>query len=245
MCGRYASFRQAQAIADSFDVVEISDEADAVPPSFNVAPTQPVRILLERPLPDGGDDPLARRAFRREMHAARWGLVPGWAADPSVGARMINARAETVADKRAFAKSLATRRCVVPADGYYEWRRDPAGGKTPHFVHGDDAAPLALAGLYAFWRDPAKPEDDPGRWLMSTTILTRAARPELAYLHDREPVMLGPDAVHDWLDPTVTSGVEALAVLGSARPGVELHAVDAKVGNVRNDSPALIEPVHR
>jgi putative SOS response-associated peptidase YedK len=238
MCGRYASFRQAQDLADSFDVADVSEEAAAVPPSFNVAPTQPVRVVLER---------LAepeRPVARREMHAARWGLVPAWAKDPSIGSRMINARSETVAEKPAFAKPLATRRCVLPADGYYEWRKDArTGRKIPYFVHGPQAAPVALAGLYAFWRDPARPDDDPARWLMSTTVLTRAARPELTFLHDREPVILTGDAVAEWLDPTTRTVDGALAVLARAAAPVELHEVDPRVGNVRNDFPELIDPV--
>ncbi|MFC4554197.1 SOS response-associated peptidase [Georgenia faecalis] len=236
MCGRYASFRQAQDLADTFDVAEVTDEAAAVPPSFNVAPTQPVRIVLERLVEA---EPLT---VRREMHAARWGLVPAWAKDPSVGARMINARTETVAEKSVFAKPLATRRCVLLADGYFEWRRD-AGRKIPYFVHGADAGPVALAGLYSFWRDPAKAEDDPTRWLLSTTVLTRAARPELEFLHDREPVLLAPGILADWLDPALTAPEGALAVLHAEAPRVDLHEVGAKVGNVRNDSPELIEPV--
>lgn len=238
MCGRYASFRQAQDLADSFDVVEITEDAAVVPPSFNVAPTQPVRVVLERLA-----DP-ERPGASREMHAARWGLVPAWAKDPSIGSRMINARSETVAEKPAFAKPLATRRCILPADGYFEWRKDGRSArKVPYFVHRVDAAPVALAGLYAFWRDPAKADDDPTRWLMSTTVLTRPARPELTFLHDREPVLLSGDAVAEWLDPTTRTVEGALAVLASAAPRVELHEVDARVGNVRNDFPELIEPV--
>lgn len=230
MCGRYASFRQAQDLADAFDVVEISDEALEVHPSFNVAPTDQVRIVLQRP-----DHP-------RQMYAARWGLVPAFATDPRIGARMINARTETVAEKNAFAKSLRTRRCIVPADGYYEWRKDAGGAKTPHFIHRADAAPLAFAGLYAFWRDPAKNEDDPSRWVLSTTILTQPARSQLAGIHDREPVVLRRAAVATWLDPSVTAPDEALSAITPERPRLQFHRVDPKVGNVRVDSPDLIEP---
>lgn len=231
MCGRYASFRQAQDLADAFDVVEISDEALEVHPSFNVAPTDQVRIVLQRP-----DHP-------RQMYAARWGLVPAFATDPRIGARMINARTETVAEKNAFAKSLRTRRCVVPADGYYEWRKNPDGSKTPHFIHRADSGPLAFAGLYAFWRDPAKDEDDPTRWLLSTTILTQPARSALAPIHDREPVVLRRTAVAQWLDPTITVPDEALSAIRPDRPRLDFHRVGPQVGNVRVDSPSLIEPV--
>ena len=233
MCGRYASFRQAQDLADAFDVAEIAEDAAEVRPSFNVAPTDQVRVILERT--DGG--------LRREMHAARWGLVPAFADDPRIGARMINARIETVAQKNAFAKSLRTRRCILPADGYYEWRKDTGGQKTPHFIHRADAAPLAFAGLYAFWRDPTKDENDPARWLLSTTILTQPAREQLAGIHDREPVVLRSEAVAQWLDPSVTSPDEALAAVTPDRPSLQFHRVGPRVGNVRVDSPDLIEPV--
>ncbi len=231
MCGRYASFRQAQELADAFDVAEMTDEAIEIHPSFNVAPTDQVRVVLERA--DAG----------REMHAARWGLVPAFADDPKIGARMINARIETVAEKNAFAKSLRTRRCILPADGYYEWRRNPDGSKTPHFIHRADATPLAFAGLYAFWRDPSKAESDPDRWLLSTTILTQPARSQLAGIHDREPVVLRRGAVAQWLDPSVTAPEEALAVIAPERPRLQFHRVGPQVGNVRVDSPGLIEPV--
>ncbi len=233
MCGRYASFRQAQDLADAFDVTEITEDAASVHPSFNVAPTDQVRVILER-----GDT-----APRREMHAARWGLVPAFASDLRIGARMINARVETVAEKNAFAKSLRARRCILPADGYYEWRKEDGGGKTPHFIHRADAAPLAFAGLYAFWRDPAKDEDDPSRWVLSTTILTQPAREQLAGIHDREPVVLRRKAVAQWLDPSVTAADEALAVIAPERPRLQFHRVGPQVGNVRADSPALVEPV--
>ncbi|MBD8063215.1 SOS response-associated peptidase [Oceanitalea stevensii] len=231
MCGRYASFRQAQELADAFDVDEIADEAIDVHPSFNVAPTDQVRVVLERA--DSG----------RQMHAARWGLVPAFASDPKIGVRMINARIETVAEKNAFAKSLRTRRCILPADGYYEWRKNPDGSKTPHFIHRADAAPLAFAGLYAFWRDPSKAESDPNRWLLSTTILTQPARSQLAGIHDREPVVLRRAAVAQWLDLSVTTPEEALAAIAPERPRLQFHRVGPQVGNVRVDSPALIEPV--
>lgn len=233
MCGRYASFRQAQDLADAFDVAEIAEEAAEVRPSFNVAPTDQVRVILER-----SDD-----GVRREMHAARWGLVPAFADDPRIGARMINARIETVAQKNAFAKSLRTRRCILPADGYFEWRKEEGGRKTPHFIHRSDAAPLAFAGLYAFWRDPTKDENDPTRWLLSATILTRPAREQLAGIHAREPVVLRNEAVAHWLDPSITAPEEALAAITPDGPGLQFHRVGPRVGNVRVDSPDLIEPV--
>ena len=235
MCGRYASFRHSQDLADAFDVAVVSEGAAQVRPSFNVAPTDDVRVVLER-----SDSPDAAR----QMHTARWGLVPAFATDPRIGARMINARIETVAEKNAFAKSLRTRRCIIPADGYYEWQKNSDGSKTPHFIHRTDAAPLAFAGLYSFWRDPSKDEDDPSRWLLSTTILTQPARSQLAQIHDREPVVLRRTSVAQWLDPTITAPDEALAAVRPDRPRLDFHRVGPRVGNVRVDSPDLIEPVN-
>lgn len=241
MCGRYASFRQAQDIADEFDVAEVTEAATALHPSFNVAPTDQVRVVLERTLDTGNQ----AAAVRREMHAARWGLVPGFATDPTSSPPLINARLETVTERRSFAGSVTARRCVLPADGYFEWRKDTNDPKkkTPYFIHRSDAAPLAFAGLYAFWRDPAKDDADPTRWLLSTTILTRSARADLADIHDREPVVLRRKDIARWLDPTLQDLDEILSVPQPDRPRLGFHRVGAAVGNVRADSPELIEPV--
>jgi len=233
MCGRYASFRQAQALADAFAVNDVTAAAAAVHPSFNVAPTHDVRIVLERADTDGGP---------REMHAARWGLVPHWAKDPSIGSRLINARVETAGEKPSFAPSVRQRRCILPADGYYEWQRNSNGKSIPHFFHRRDAKPMALAGLFAFWRDPAKAEDDPQRWVLTTTILTRAARDDRSAIHPREPVVLG-DHVTSWLDPELTEPEEALALLADDGPELEFYRVSPEVGNVRNDHDGLINPL--
>ncbi|GAA1641830.1 SOS response-associated peptidase [Georgenia ruanii] len=267
MCGRYASFRQAQDLADFFDVALVDDDAAELPPSWNVAPTDGARVIVERVLPagatpsgDGGEGagqrptgqrPAGRRpasqqpppAVRREMHVARWGLVPEWATDPSAGARMFNARVESVATKPAFAASLRTRRCVVVADGYYEWRK-PAPGetrKTPFYIHPADSGPLALAGLYSWWRAPA-PAGARGPWLLSCTVLTGAAQGRMTELHDRVPVVLDRAAVNRWLDKTVTAPDGALAAL-TAPPELTWHEVSPAVGAVRNNSPELVAPV--
>lgn len=251
MCGRYASFRQAEALADAFDVDEITEAAATVRPSFNIAPTQIVRIVVDRPVGAAGDPELkdpggedAEATVLRELHAARWGLVPPWAPDVSVGAKLINARSETVAEKRSFAPSLRTRRCVVPADGYYEWRSRPRG-KVPYFIHHADAAQLAFAGLYAFWRDPAADPDSPNRWLLTATILTRPARDELAAIHDREPVILPADAIDEWLDPAQQDPRTALGALSQPGPDLTFHEVSAKVNRAAEDHAELIEPARR
>lgn len=234
MCGRYASYRQAQDLADAFDVDEVTEGARQVPPSYNVAPTQPVRIVLER---TGDEDSPAHR----EMHAARWGLVPAWAKDVRVGYKMINARVESLDARPAFRASLERRRCVVPADGYYEWRRHD-GAKTPFFIHGSSSGPIALAGLYAFWRDPERADDDPDRWLLSTTIVTTAAQGDLALLHDRVPVVLDADALARWLDPALTSPSAALRLLVGSTPPLSFHEISDRVNRTTSDDPGLVEP---
>ncbi|TDE97459.1 SOS response-associated peptidase [Occultella glacieicola] len=254
MCGRYASFREAQDLADAFDVEEVTDAAAQVAANYNVAPTDPVRIVLDRaPKPatadvEQGSDGGAGSAVRREMHAARWGLVPAWAKDLSVGARMFNARSESLAEKNAFRKPLEAKRCIVVADGYYEWLKKPIPGsrklsRTPFYIHPTDGSPVAFAGLYAWWPDPSKDADDPERWVLSATIITADARDGLEQIHDREPAMLTPEGVATWLDPRVTDAGEALAVLAAPAPAVSWHEVGAQVGSVRNNSPELIRAI--
>lgn len=272
MCGRYAAFREAQDLAREFDVEVIEAAAAEHEASWNVAPTDGVRVVLDR-VPKtvagegGGADGRGGSGgsagggggggggdVTREMHLARWALVPSWARDlRGGGAPMFNARIETVATKPAFRKSLAVRRCVVPADGYYEWRTDPApdGGKpvkTPFFIHRvpdeDGTTPsLAFAGLYSWWRDPAREEDDPQRWVLSTTVLTQPARDGLETIHDREPVVLPADAVSAWLDPTRAGAEDALEVLAAAPPELRWYEVGTRVGSVRNNDARLLEPV--
>ena len=235
MCGRFASFRQAQDIADAFVIEEVAPDVALLAPSWNIAPTTTVRIVAERADPETGE-------VRRALRAARWGLVPSWAKDPSIGNRMINARAETVAAKPAYKKALAARRCLVVADGYYEWQAAAAGraAKQPFFIRPKDGSLLALAGLYEFWRDRASAADGP--WLVTTTIITTAASGELAAIHDRRPVGLGPDAWDPWLDPTV-GAEEAARLLSGNGPAMIAAAVSSTVNRVGADGPELIEPI--
>lgn len=287
MCGRYASFREAQALADAFDVEEITDAARELPASYNVAPTEQVRIVVDRvpkaqrphtsnarshgadtsgggpsgaDTSDGGspvtgssgDTPARPTApaatARRELHLARWGLVPPWAKDLSIGARMFNAREDSLATKRSFAPSLRARRCLVVADGYYEWLKEEVPGqakpdRTPFYIHRTDSAPLAFAGLYSWWPDPERPKGDPQRWVLSTTIVTTRASGGLEKIHHREPVVLGDDATGAWLDPSITASDEALAVLTEPGPAMSWHEVSSRVGSVRNNDASLIDPV--
>ncbi|MCU6478822.1 putative SOS response-associated peptidase YedK [Arthrobacter silviterrae] len=235
MCGRYV---MARAVGDL--VAELEAEADEnleLRASWNVAPTSDVPIVLER-LVDG--------VAHRQVHVAKWGLVPRWAKDASVGVWAFNARTETVLEKPTFRTAAKSRRCAVPVEGYYEWKKLPGGAKQPYFVHNPGGRLISFAGLYEWWKDPALADGDPGQWLLSCTILTMASPPdgELATLHDRLPVPLGQDTLGEWLDPGNTTPKTVLdAVLAesySLAAGWVLDLVGPEVGNVRNDSPELM-----
>lgn len=263
MCGRYASFRDAQDLADAFAVAppDVAPDAAALPPSWNVAPTDPVRVVVERhPRPQDAAESADDDAARRSLRLARWGLVPGWAKDPSIGSRMINARVETLDTKPAFRKALAARRCLVPAEGYYEWQTPPEDApavvgssgrrrrppKQPFWIHPPDGGPLAFAGLYEFWRDPTRADDDPQRWLVTMTIVTGGAPtddPALAEIHDRQPVMLDPSRWDAWLDPDLTDTDRVMALLRRPAPPLVATPVSTEVNAVGNDGPHLVEPV--
>jgi putative SOS response-associated peptidase YedK len=183
----------------------------------------------------------------RRLESAWWGLVPGFATEPTASAPLFNARIETAAEKPAFREAVASRRAAIPASGYYEWLVAPDGAKTPQFVSAGDDEPLLFAGLYEWWRNPAASADDPARWLLSATILTRAGAGPLASLHDRMPVFLEPGLMEDWLDPRTKGDAQLLADISVA--GAELaddmvfHTVSSAVGTVGNDSPELVLPV--
>ncbi len=240
MCGRFVV---ANPGSELVGVLNIDLESDDLPePSYNVAPTDRVAIVLD----SAKTEPATRR-----LEAARWGLVPAWAKDPSIGARAINARAEELEDKPMFRRALAKRRAVVPATGYYEWKHvtgpDGKVQKIPHYVHPSDGSPMLFAGLYEWWKDPAKADDDPARWMLSFTILTRDSIGGLGSNHDRMPLFIDAGIADAWLDPTSDNVRDILDAAIDAAPDVAAalddYVVSRAVGNVRNDSPALIEPV--
>ncbi|THJ67947.1 SOS response-associated peptidase [Arthrobacter echini] len=237
MCGRFVIAGSKADLVDAFEVeMSVQDEVEA---SWNVAPTDTVQLVLERLDAATGE-------LTRWLEPARWGLIPSWSKTASIGARMINARSETVLEKPSFRSAALRRRAVIPADGYYEWRRNADGSKTPIYLHGTDAAPLAFAGLYEFWRDPATATQaaPDGSWLVSCTIITRAASDALGEIHDRTPVIVPPELRGDWLDPRRDSrhGVQELL---DAIPDPRLvpRLVGNRVGSVRNNGPELIEPL--
>jgi putative SOS response-associated peptidase YedK len=244
MCGRYASSRKPEDLVEEFDVVDnrIDKPLEA---DYNVAPTKDVYAVIERrPSRDSEDDP------QRQLRVLRWGLVPSWAKDPSIGNRMINARMETVAEKPAFKRAFAARRCLLPADGYFEWypteQQTKAGKprKQPFFIRPRDGGVLAMAGLYEIWRDPTREEDDPERFRWTCTVLTTEAEDSVGKIHDRMPLMVEPDRWQAWLDPERTSKDDLLSLLVPAAPGrLEAYPVSPLVSNVRNNGPELVEPI--
>lgn len=240
MCGRYAASRDPSALVEEFGV-EVPPER-VLPPRYNIAPTNPVYIVRDGTSDERGHHP-------RRLDIARWGLVPSWAKDPSVGNRMINARAETVAEKPSYRRALASRRCLLPADGFYEWqaRTSPEGkpAKQPYFLHPADGTGLAMAGLYEWWRDPAVDDvESPDAWLLSTTILTTSARDEVGRIHERMPVACLPGLREAWLDPG-SGGAEVLAdMLRAPLAGYwDIYPVSTAVNSVRHDGPELVEAV--
>lgn len=235
MCGRFVV---AEVGSELVSVLRVDLVAESLPaPSWNVAPTAQAAIVL---------DSVKTEPPTRRLESARWGLVPSWAKDPSVGARAFNARSEELEDKPMFRSAFENRRAVIPASGYYEWHTTPEG-KQPYYIHPADDQPLFFAGLYEWWRDKSKADDDPTRWLLSFTILTRASAGPLADIHDRMPVVLDVDYADAWLDPTVDYQRDVLQAAYDAAPELsdtfEIRPVGSGVGNVRNDSPSLILPL--
>ncbi|GGO77296.1 SOS response-associated peptidase [Nocardioides deserti] len=248
MCGRYASSRRAEDLVEEFDVDALRIAAP-LEPDYNVAPTKDVYAVVERP--PSGEQVAERAAGRaeRQLRVVRWGLVPSWAKDISIGNRMINARMETVAEKPAYKRAFAKRRCLLPADGYFEWyptqQTTKAGKplKQPFFIRPQDGGTLAMAGLYEIWRDPAKADDDPDRFVWTCTVITTDAEDDLGHIHDRMPLMVERDRWASWLDPTAAQD-SLLDLLVPAAPGtLEAYPVSREVSNVRNNGAHLVEPL--
>jgi putative SOS response-associated peptidase YedK len=249
MCGRYASSRRPEDLIEEFEVVDDRTEK-ALEPDFNVAPTKEVYAILERPARPPADGPASDEQAARQLRVLRWGLVPSWAKDPSIGNRMINARMETVAEKPAYKRAFAKRRCLLPADGYYEWyptsELTKAGKprKQPFFIRPQDHGTLAMAGLYEIWRDPTRDDEDPERFRWTCTVITTAAEDSVGHIHDRMPLMVERDRWSEWLDPDPPEHEGLLGLLVPAAPGrLEAFAVSTLVGNVRNNGPELVEPL--
>jgi putative SOS response-associated peptidase YedK len=266
MCGRYAATSRPEDLVEEFDIEQVmtgepsrsllSAPQDPPPgaPDYNVAPTKQAPVILTRaPRPtDPSYDEDAPPV--RQLRLLTWGLVPSWAKDVKVGLRMINARAESVLEKSAFAKAAASRRALVPASGWYEWQVSPTATDTrgkprkqPFFIHHADGSPLAMAALYEFWRDRnVQDNDDPGAWLTTYTIITTDAEPGLDRIHDRQPLVLELEDWADWLDPQQTDLDAVRAHLAFSRPGrFDAYPISSAVNSSRNNGPHLLEPVGR
>jgi putative SOS response-associated peptidase YedK len=222
MCGRYRLSRRKQILEEHFD----SDFAEDWSPRYNVAPTQPVPVIRQRPT-----EPV------RKLSLMRWGLIPSWAKDPSSAARMINARAETASTKPAFRDALKSRRCLIPADGFYEWART-GKAKQPYCFVVNEGEMFAFAGLWDRWKDQN------GQWVKSCSILTTTPNALTAAVHDRMPVILDPDGYELWLDPGMQNVAAASELLKpyDARL-MRCYAVSTRINHVANDDEDCSTPV--
>ncbi len=236
MCGRFVSSSSADAISKFFGA---SFEGEALSANFNVAPTQDVLAVH------------ADTSGERTVETFHWGLVPSWAKDVKIGAKMINARSETIAEKPAFKGLFKKHRLLIPMDGFYEWQQGVEGGpvtkagkpvKQPMFIHRADGDLLAVAGLWATWRDRAEGPDAP--WLHTCSVITTAANETMAPVHNRMPVILPASHWDEWLNPTNgdTSALQRL-LIPAANDVLTMHPVSTEVNNARNTGAHLIDPV--
>ena len=225
MCGRYTLTVPLSNLVDFFEVLPPTFEFQ---PRFNIAPSQEVPVV-------------AQDSRGRRIGLLRWGLVPSWAKDPSIGNRLINARSETVGEKPAFRSAFRARRCLVPADGFFEWMKTEAtggsGGKTPYWIHRADGAPFAFAGLWEKW------ESEDRAALHTFTILTTEAIPTVREIHPRMPVILSPAAWESWLDPRAEFQSLSKLLRPTEVHPLRAHPVSSLVNSPRNDLPACVEPV--
>ncbi len=223
MCGRFIFTSNLERLQLAFDLDLIRAEVN---PSYNVAPTQPVLTVV-------------RRDEQNVLEAMRWGLIPVWAKDESIGSRMINARAETVAEKSTFKRLLKSRRCLIVADGFYEWQKD-GSSKVPMFVQLKTGEPFGFAGLYDTWRSAE------GEGITSCTIITTTPNALMKPIHNRMPVILPPEAHGAWLDPARQDPSELQAYLKPyAAAKMKAWPVSPLVNSPRNNSPDCIRPVEK
>ena len=259
MCGRYAASARPDELIEAFEVdldataeparsVLVSPQAPPPgQPDYNMAPTKQAPVVLSRPRGGGTGGAV------RQLRHLTWGLVPSWSAEPKVGVRMINARSETVLTSRAFAPAARSRRCLVPARGWYEWQASPVATdakgrprKQPFFISSATETLVAFAGLYEFWRDETVQDAaDPAAWLTTFTIITTAADPGLDRIHDRQPLCLDPEDRAAWLAPETDVG-EVESLLRFARPGrFTAYPVSRAVSSSRSNGPSLLDPAPR
>ena len=220
MCGRFTQERATSELAEIFEAEDLADLPGA---RFNVAPTDEAAVVVQR-------------SDRRAVTRYHWGMIPHWAEDPRIGSRMFNARAETLASSPAFRDAFARKRCLVPVDSFYEWRRE-GSLRVPFRIVRDDGRPLALAGLWAGWHD-----DDTGEVRRTFTIVTSGPNSLMRPIHNRMPVLVPPEAWDRWLDPALSNPAQLQGLLQPIEDDhLELYEVSRLVNNVRNDGPDLIE----
>lgn len=221
MCGRYTLSLSGETIADVFDLADIPNVA----PHYNIAPTQPVPVIR------------AVAGLEREFTYLNWGLIPSWSKDPGIGSRLINARAETAAEKPSFRSAFKRRRCLLVADGFYEWHRSP-DGKQPYYFHLNEHQPFGFAGLWEHWEDGA------GDVIESCTILTTEANDVLRPVHDRMPVILNRKDYDLWLDPEMQQPDRLQPLLRPySADAMTSYPVSSTVNNPRNDTAACTQPL--
>lgn len=222
MCGRFTLFESSQVLSREFGV----PIPNPIAPCYNIAPTRPVAVVRNRP-----------EVGEREFALLRWGLIPSWAKDPSIGARMINARAETAPGKPAFRNAFRRRRCLVPASGFYEWRKQ-VRAKQPYYISLNEKRTMALAGLWERW------EGTEGAPIESCTLLTTEANELIAPLHDRMPVILPPESYDLWLNPSEQDPAVLYPLLAPYPPEkMTAYPVSRRVNNPSADDPGLVDPL--
>ena len=237
MCGRFVVAKSVGDIVTTFEIDEVVGEVPGN--SYNIAPTQQISIIVDRSFEKAADgSPLGE--LSRELHSARWGLIPRWAKSDTGSAPLINGRIESILEKPSFKDSVVRRRCVIPASGYYEWQVKEDGSKQPFYINAGEGM-FALAGLYEWWKKPD------GSWLLSATTLTKDSAPELAHIHDRNPLLLTPDTFEAWIDPHIEGEEDLLRAIAEGSDEVAAEAlfnpVSARVGKVSENDPSLILPL--
>lgn len=248
MCGRYAASAHPEDLIEAFEIDHnamgeptrsLLVHAQTPPPGqpdYNMAPTKAAPVVVQR------------EPGHRQLRPLTWGLVPSWSKDPRAGVRMINARAESLLSKPAYAKAARARRCLVPAAGWYEWQASPTATgpkgkprKQPFYATRSDAMPLAMAGIYEFWKDPSTSETA-SPWLVTFAIITTAAEPGLDRIHDRQPVVLDAQRWQSWLDPHLQDDGEIEALLSTPGGGrFVTWPISTAVNAVSNNSPSLLD----
>jgi putative SOS response-associated peptidase YedK len=245
MCGRYASVASRAELLERF-VVDEKNADELRGQDFNVTPTKDNPVVIARLTEDASDDadPV------RELRAFRWGLLPVFANDIKDGARMINARAETVHQKPAYRRAFKSQRALIPVDAFYEWLETDEVGKSgkklkqPFALRPSDGSTLALAGLYEVWYDKSLPDDDPNRVVPTYTIITTTATDSVGRIHDRMPMAITPDHWADWLNPRNHDVDQIRALMAPPSDGsLDMYAVSKLVNNVKNNGPELLEPL--